>query len=87
MHKRASIALAAVLALCVPRGEALAQDEAGICAIANTCSEAFFQCVALNCPAAADARCTGFCRSRFDGCMRNGAFGGRDCRNKTLLRK
>jgi hypothetical protein len=88
LHQRALI-LAAVIAVRVLHGPApaLAQDQGGICTIANTCSEAFFQCVAVNCPAILDARCSGLCQSRFDGCMRTGAFGGRDCRRKTLVRR
>ena len=59
----------------------------GVCTVANTCSEAFFQCVAVNCPAILDARCSGACRARFNGCMRTGAFRAPDCRDRTLERK
>jgi hypothetical protein len=92
--KRAWIVLAVVPSVVFAAGvlsvAAHAQAGPGICAIANTCSEAFFQCVTVNCPANRDASCTGSCRSQFDGCMRTGAFGGRgshDCRDKTLIRK
>jgi hypothetical protein len=68
-------------------GEATAQGDAGICTIATTCSEAFFQCVYTRCPAVLNADCTARCKSQFNGCLRSGGFGGRDCRGKTLLRK
>jgi len=79
--------LVAVAALAGLSGRARAQGAAGVCSIANTCSEAFFQCVAVNCPAILDARCSGACRSRFNGCMRTGAFRAPDCRDRTLERK
>jgi hypothetical protein len=75
------IILAVVFAVAVLRAAALAQDGPGIC------SEAFFQCVTVNCPANFNASCGGACRAQFNGCMRTGAFGGRDCRGKTLTRK
>jgi|SRR5579864_495843 len=80
------IVLAAFLAAAAS-GEAAAQGDAGICTIAKTCSEAFFQCVYTRCPAVRDAGCTASCKSQFDRCQRTGEFGGRDCRGKTLLRK
>jgi hypothetical protein len=67
--------------------DAAAQAAPGICTVAGTCSEAFFQCVYVNCPKYFSARCSGACRARFNGCMRTGEFGGRDCRGKTLVRK
>ena len=79
------IVVAAVLA--AASGEAAAQGDAGICTIATTCSEAFFQCVSTRCPAVQNADCTARCKSQFSGCMGTGAFGGRDCRGKTLIRK
>jgi hypothetical protein len=79
------IVVAAVLA--AASGEAAAQGDAGICTIAKTCSEAFFQCVYTRCPAVLNADCTARCKSQFNGCMGSGAFGGRDCRGKTLMRK
>ena len=85
MLRRARFILAVVVAVAILRGEARAQD--GICTIANTCSEAFFQCVTVNCPAIYAASCTAACRARFDRCMRSGAFGGNDCRGRTLTRK
>jgi hypothetical protein len=78
---------AVVVAVPILHVDAFAQDGPGICTVANTCSEAFFQCVTVNCPAHLDASCTGSCRAQFNGCMRTGAFGGRDCRDKTLIRK
>ena len=80
------IVLAAVLAAAAS-GEAAAQGDAGICTIATTCSEAFFQCVFTRCPVDLNADCTARCKSQFSGCMGSGAFGGRDCRGKTLMRK
>jgi hypothetical protein len=68
-------------------GEAVAQGDAGICTIAKTCSEAFFQCVSTRCPAVQSAGCTASCKSQFEVCQRTGEFGGRDCRGKTLMRK
>ena len=68
-------------------GDAAAQGDTGICTIATTCSEAFFQCVSTRCPAVLNADCTARCKSQFNGCLRSGAFGGRDCRGKTLMRK
>jgi hypothetical protein len=81
-----SFAAVLLFALCVCYEEADAQGM-GVCTVANTCSEAFFQCVAVNCPVIFDARCTGACRSRFNGCMRTGAFRAPDCRDRTLDRK
>jgi hypothetical protein len=81
------IALAAFLAVAVASGEAVAQGDAGICTIANTCSEAFFQCVSTRCPAVLNADCTARCKSQFNGCMGTGAFAARDCRGKTLQRR
>jgi hypothetical protein len=81
------IALAAFLAVASASGEAVAQGDAGICTIANTCSEAFFQCVSTRCPAVMNADCTARCKSQFNGCMGTGAFAARDCRGKTLMRK
>jgi hypothetical protein len=81
------IALAAFLAVASASGEAVAQGDAGICTIANTCSEAFFQCVSTRCPAVLNADCTARCKSQFNGCMGTGAFAARDCRGKTLMRK
>jgi hypothetical protein len=68
-------------------GKAAAQGDAGICTIATTCSEAFFQCVAARCPAVQNPNCTAACKLQFDDCQRTGKFGGRDCRGKTLIRK
>ena len=68
-------------------GEAAAQGDAGICTIATTCSEAFFQCVYTRCPVYLNADCTARCKSQFSGCMGTGAFAARDCRGKTLMRK
>ena len=69
-------------------GEGAAFGQSGICSGANTCSEAFFQCVATRCPAAQSASCTAACKLQFDDCRRTGAFGGSaDCRGKTLMRK
>jgi hypothetical protein len=79
--------LATGLLLCAASGGAAAQPASGICTIASTCSEAFFQCVYVNCPEYFSARCSAACRSRFNGCMRTGAFAARDCRGKTLVRK
>jgi hypothetical protein len=81
------IVLAAVFAVAAASGEAAGQADAGICTIAKTCSEAFFQCVYTRCPAVQNAGCTAACKSQFDGCQRTGEFGGRDCRGKTLIRK
>jgi hypothetical protein len=80
------IVLAAFLGLAAC-GEAGAQGDAGICTIAKTCSEAFFQCVYTRCPAVQNAGCTASCKSQFEFCQRTGRFGGRDCRGKTLIRK
>ena len=80
------IVLAAFLAIAAP-GEAAAQGGAGICTIATTCSEAFFQCVYTRCPVVLNADCTARCKSQFNGCMGTGAFAARDCRGKTLMRK
>ena len=80
------IVLAAVLAAAAS-GDAAAQGDAGICTIATTCSEAFFQCVYTRCPAVLSADCTARCKSQFNGCLRSGAFAARDCRGKTLMRK
>jgi len=79
------IVVAAVLA--GASGEAAAQGDAGICTIATTCSEAFFQCVSTRCPAYLSADCTARCKSQFNGCMGTGAFAARDCRGKTLIKK
>jgi hypothetical protein len=79
-----------VLASCLAAaasGQAAAQGDAGICTIAKTCSEAFFQCVYTRCPTVQNPSCTAACQSQFNGCMRSGEFGGRDCRGKTLTRK
>jgi hypothetical protein len=84
--KSRSFVLAAVLAAAAS-GDAAAQGEAGICTIATTCSEAFFQCVYTRCPVVLNADCTARCKSQFGGCMGTGAFSGRDCRGKTLMRK
>jgi hypothetical protein len=80
------LAVALALALFIRCGEAAAQG-VGVCTVANTCSEAFFQCVAVNCPAILDARCSGACQARFNGCMRTGAFRAPDCRDRILMRK
>ena len=80
------IVLAAVLAAAAS-GDAAAQGDAGICTIATTCSEAFFQCVYTRCPVYLNADCTARCKSQFNGCLRSGAFAARDCRGKTLQRK
>jgi hypothetical protein len=80
------IVLAAVLAAAAA-GDAAAQGGAGICTIATTCSEAFFQCVSTRCPVYLNADCTARCKSQFNACMGSGAFAARDCRGKTLLRK
>jgi len=87
LFKHGRAMLVVVSALAGPSGAARAQGALGVCSIANTCSEAFFQCVAVNCPAIFDARCSGACRSRFGGCMRTGAFRAPDCRDRTLERK
>ena len=79
------IVLAAFLA--AASGEAAAQGDAGICTIATTCSEAFFQCVSTRCPAVQNADCTARCKSQFNTCMVTGAFAARDCRGKSLIRK
>ena len=81
------IVLAACFAVASASGEAAAQGDAGICTIANTCSEAFFQCVSTRCPVVQNADCTARCKSQFNGCMGTGAFAARDCRGKTLMRK
>jgi hypothetical protein len=80
------IVLAAFLAAAAS-GDAAAQGNAGICTIATTCSEAFFQCVSTRCPVYLNADCTARCKSQFNGCMGSGAFAARDCRGKTLMRK
>ena len=80
------IVFAAVLAAAAS-GEAAAQGDAGICTIATTCSEAFFQCVSTRCPAVLNADCTAACKLQFDGCQGTGEFASRDCRGKTLQRK
>jgi hypothetical protein len=79
------IVLAAFLA--AASSEAAAQGDAGICTIATTCSEAFFQCVNTRCPAVMNADCTARCKSQFNTCMGTGAFAARDCRGKSLIRK
>jgi len=84
--KYGCIVLAAFLGLAA-WGDAAAQGNAGICTIAKTCSEAFFQCVYTRCPAVQSAGCTASCKSQFEFCQRTGRFGGRDCRGKTLIRK
>jgi hypothetical protein len=84
---KSHLVFAVSLCLIAAAGEAAAQDQSGICTIANTCSEAFFQCVASRCPATFDAACSAACKAQFNGCMTTGAFGGRDCRGKTLMRK
>jgi hypothetical protein len=81
------IVSAAFLAAAAASGDAAAQSDAGICTIATTCSEAFFQCVSTRCPMYLNADCTARCKSQFNGCLRSGGFGGRDCRGKTLMRK
>jgi hypothetical protein len=81
------IALAACFAVAAASGEAVAQGDTGICTVAKTCSEAFFQCVATRCPAIQNPNCTAACKLQFDDCRRTGEFGGGDCRGKTLLRK
>jgi hypothetical protein len=80
------IVLAGFLAAAVS-GDAAAQGDTGICTIATTCSEAFFQCVYTRCPTYLNADCTARCKSQFNGCMGTGAFAARDCRGKTLMRK
>jgi hypothetical protein len=85
--KFASTLLAIVLFLSAAAGKAAAQGDSGICTIATTCSEAFYRCAATRCPVAKNATCTAACKSQFNGCMKSGAFGGRDCRGKTLVRK
>jgi hypothetical protein len=87
MFKRGWIGLAACLAVAAASGNAVAQGDAGICTIATTCSEAFFQCVYTRCPAVLNADCTARCKSQFNGCMGTGAFAARDCRGKSLIRK
>ena len=79
------IIFAAVLA--AASGEAAAQGDTGICTIATTCSEAFFQRVYTRCRVVLNADCTARCKLQFNGCLRSGAFGGRACRGKTLMRK
>jgi hypothetical protein len=81
------IVLAACLAAASAPGEASAQGDAGICTIAKTCSEAFFQCVATRCPAVQNPNCTAACKLQFDDCQRTGKFDSRDCRGKTLQRR
>jgi hypothetical protein len=81
------IVLVAFFAIAAAPGEAAAQGDAGICTIATTCSEAFFQCVSTRCPEYLNADCTARCKSQFNGCMGTGAFAARDCRGKTLMRK
>jgi hypothetical protein len=83
MLKWPCIVIAVVL--CVISGAAVAQG--GICAGANTCSEAFFRCVAITCPRYANAGCGGACRARFDACKATGDFGGAECKDKALVRK
>jgi hypothetical protein len=73
--------------LAAASGEAAAQGDAGICTIATTCSEAFFQCVATRCPAVQNPNCTAACKLQFDDCRSTGKFASRDCRGKTLQRK
>jgi hypothetical protein len=80
------IVIAAFLAAAAP-GKAAAQGDAGICTIATTCSEAFFQCVYTRCSVYLNADCTARCKSQFSGCMGTGAFAARDCRGKSLIRK
>jgi hypothetical protein len=85
-----SVSMACAVSLCLVAGlsqEALAQDSTGICTIANTCSEAFFQCVATRCPVYFDAACNAACKSQFNTCMTTGTFASRDCRGKSLIRK
>jgi hypothetical protein len=84
---RRQFVLAVVIAVPALNGQSLAQGGSGICTVANTCSEAFFQCITVNCPRIANAGCTGACRARFDTCMATGGFGGPECRDKTLIRK
>ena len=79
--------LTVCLVVAAASGKAAAQGDAGICTIATTCSEAFFQCVSTRCPAVLNADCTARCKSQFNGCMGTGAFAARDCRGKTLQRK
>jgi hypothetical protein len=67
--------------------DAAALGDAGICTIATTCSEAFFQCVATRCPAIQNPSCTAACKLQFDDCQRTGKFASRDCRGRTLQRK
>jgi len=81
------IVLTACFAVAAASGEAGAQGDAGICTVAKTCSQAFFQCVATRCPTVQNPNCTAACKLQFDNCQRTGEFGGRDCRGKTLLRK
>jgi hypothetical protein len=81
------IVVAAFLVAAAAPGEAVAQGYAGICTMATTCSEAFFQCVYTRCPVILNADCTARCKSQFNGCMGTGAFAARDCRGKTLIRK
>ena len=81
------IVFAAILAVAAASGDAIAQGDPGICTIATTCSEAFFQCVYTRCPVVLNADCTARCKSQFNGCMGTGAFAARDCRGKTLMRK
>jgi hypothetical protein len=68
-------------------GGAVAQGDTGICAVASTCSEAFFQCVATRCPAIQNPSCTAACKLQFDDCRRTGKFDSRDCRGTTLQRR
>jgi len=81
------IVLAVCLFVAAASGKAAAQGDAGICTIATTCSEAFFQCVATRCPAIQNPSCTAACKLQFDDCQRTGKFASRDCRGKTLQRK
>ena len=87
MLKCGWIVLAVCLVAAAASSEAVAQGDAGICTIATTCSEAFFQCVYTRCPVVLNADCTARCKSQFNGCLRSGAFAARDCRGKTLMRK
>jgi hypothetical protein len=74
-----------IVAAGIGAGSALGQS--GICTVANTCSEAFFQCVATRCPATQSAACSGACKAQFDACKQTGEFGGADCRGKVLIRR
>jgi hypothetical protein len=81
------IVLAVCFAVAAASSEAAAQGDAGICTIATTCSEAFFQCVSTRCPAVQNPGCTAACKLQFDDCQRTGKFDSRDCQGKTLMRK